>query len=246
MAASLQMYVGRIEKSEERERRFVADVAHELRTPLTGLSNEAQLLEQHLGTMTGTGRRAAELLIADVARLRRLVEELLEISRLEAPPGPTDLVETDLRRLVEALLDERSAEAEIIDGVAQPVVCDRKGIERVVANLIDNATTHAPGASIRIAFDEDGSSIRITVSDDGPGVPDDDLEKLFDRFFKADRARQGGSGLGLAIARRHAERMGGRLSVHRVQPHGLSFELEIPATRRQADRVQLDTPTVIP
>ncbi len=229
MAASLQAQVTELEEAEARERRFVADVSHELRTPLTGLSNEAELLRPHMDELTGVGRRAAELLMADVTRLRRLVEELLEISRLDAGTHERDLETTDVGRLLSALVSERHADARVV-GEAVNVECDRRSVERVVSNLLDNALVHAPGAAVAITYALELGVLSIEVEDDGPGVDPESLPRLFDRFFKADASRQGGSGLGLAIAKRHAARLGGGLTAAARPGGGLVFELRFPVT----------------
>lgn len=228
MAASLEAKVAELERAEERERRFVGDVSHELRTPLTGLWNEVQLLEGELDGISGTGRRAAELLIQDVARLRRLVEELLEVSRLDSDVDRGEMVATDVGQLMAALIRDRLPSAAVGGSIPRALMCDRAGIERVVANLLDNAAVHAPGARVEVGLACDGDQLSITVTDDGPGVHPDQVERLFDRFFKADESRQGGSGLGLAIAGRHAQRMGGSLTAKPVVPHGLRFEFLAP------------------
>lgn len=241
MAESLQRQVEELEDAEARERRFVADVSHELRTPLTGLSNAAQLLEPHVGELGGTGRRAAEILVSDVARLRRLVDELLEISRLDAEAAERDLVPTDIGRLLEALVSERLPDAALVGPSGASPVCDRRGIERVVSNLLDNAAVHAPGATVVVRHRVDGSNLEIEVEDDGPGMPAEMLPHIFDRFFKADPSRQGGSGLGLAIAKRHAVRMGGDLTVRRSSSGGLAFRLGVPVTDSLQDAGSGDT-----
>ena len=107
MAASLESQIVALEEAELRERRFVADVSHELRTPLTGLYNEAQLLQPHLEELPDSARRAAELLVADVGRLRHLVDELLEISRLESGVTESSLAPTDIGRFLSALVAAR-------------------------------------------------------------------------------------------------------------------------------------------
>jgi two-component system sensor histidine kinase MtrB len=231
MASSLELKVGELEEAERRERRFVADVSHELRTPLTGLVNEAELLAAHLEEMPAATRRPAELLVADVGRLRRLVEDLLEISRLDA--GAADAVTsiTDLPRLLAALARDRHPEARLeTAGLSRYIVCDRLGIERVVGNLLDNARVHAPGAAVTIRATLDRDLLAIQVIDNGPGLPDVELERVFDRFTTMDRARAGGSGLGLAIARGHARRMGGDLTARPVSGGGMVFELLMPVT----------------
>ncbi len=231
MAATVEAQIVALEEAEARERRFVADVSHELRTPLTGLSNEAQLLEAGLHTIEGPTRRAAELLIGDVGRLCRLVDELLEISRLESGDASLDLTETDLARFLQAMITARLPGAHLVVSAAGPVLCDRRGLERIVGNLLDNAAAHAPGATVEVAASVTDGMLRLTVSDDGPGIDDESLDRLFDRFFKSDPARQGGSGLGLAIARQHARRLGGDITVaRRPVGSGLRFELAVPVT----------------
>ena len=241
MAESLQIQVSELEEAEARERRFVADVSHELRTPLTGLFNEAQLLEQHLDEMTGTGRRAAELLVVDLSRLRRLVDELLEISRLDASPAEADLVPTDIGRLLDAVVADRFPDADVTGEAPEQIGCDRRGVERVVANLLDNASVHAPGAAVAVRYRYRDGELEIHIEDDGPGVGPDSLPHIFDRFFKADPSRQGGSGLGLAIARRHARRMGGDLTVEARPMRGLVFELRVPVTIPLQTHTAVDT-----
>jgi two-component system, OmpR family, sensor histidine kinase MtrB len=231
MAATLEAQIVALEEAEARERRFVADVSHELRTPLTGLSNEAHLLAAGLHTIEGPTRRAAELLIDDVGRLRRLVDELLEISRLESGDGAVELTETDLARFLQAMVAARLPTARLLVPDSNPVLCDRRGLERIVGNLLDNAAAHAPEATVEVAASVTDGVLRLTVTDDGPGVGEGSLERLFDRFFKADAARQGGSGLGLAIARQHARRLGGDITVTRHPAgSGLSFEVTVPVT----------------
>jgi two-component system sensor histidine kinase MtrB len=231
MAEALEEKVTELEAARERERRFVADVSHELRTPLTSLVTEAELLGPQLAGLEPAARRAGELLVTDVARLRRLVDDLLEISRLEAPAGGERLVETDLRRFVRALVDDRHPAAEwVVHGSSAPVLLDRRGLERVVGNILDNARLHAPGARVWVEATIDGGMLTAQISDDGPGVPAEHLDRLFDRFSTVDEARSGGAGLGLAIARGHARRMGGDLVVRPRTPSGLAFELTVPVT----------------
>ncbi|MDH5373770.1 MAG: ATP-binding protein, partial [Acidimicrobiia bacterium] len=101
---------------------------------------------------------------------------------------------------------------------------------RIVGNLLDNALHHAPGSPVSVTGRVESGTLRIEVADEGPGVPADDLPRLFDRFFKTDSSRQGGTGLGLAIARQHARRLGGDLTAYPGEPTGLIFELRLPVT----------------
>ncbi len=239
MAASLEEKIAALQAAQQREQRFTADVSHELRTPLTALVNEAAMVRDHLDAMPGGDRRLGELLVADTTRLRRLVEDLLEISRLDAgAPVPVADTPVDLARFVAAVAAERHPDADVqVDPVQ--VLVDRTSLERILGNLLDNARAHAPGARTTVtagvtAGSPAGSSSRrltLVVADDGPGAPGADLELLFDRFAKADAARGGGSGLGLAIARQHARRLGGELTARHRRGGGMEFELTVPVTQ---------------
>ncbi len=228
MAASLERQIDALVAAQERERRFVADVSHELRTPITALVNEAAMLKQHLDALPESGRHVGDLLIGDVDRLRRLVEELLEISRLDAGSA-VDVSYVDLEAFLGAVIADRHSGAQLdLSGVDGPIPVDRRALERIVGNLLDNACRHAPGAATVVEVATEGGVLRIEVSDEGPGLPDHELDRLFDRFYKADSSRPGGLGLGLAIARQHARHMGGDLTVRRGAHRGLVFELLLP------------------
>jgi two-component system sensor histidine kinase MtrB len=229
MAASLETKVAELQAAHEREQRFVADVSHELRTPLTALVAEAEMANSFLSTMPESAGRVGELLTTDTARLRRLVEDLLEISRLDAATSAADALDLDVLRFLEAVIADRHPSASLRATSAR-VRCDRRGLERIVGNLLDNAAQHAPGAAVAVEAGVVGSALHVVVADDGPGVPAASLDRLFERFYTTDAARQGGSGLGLAIAREHAQRMGGDLTVRANTPRGLVFDLRVPVT----------------
>ncbi len=233
MAATLETTIAQLRAAEARNRRFVADVAHELRTPLTGVVAEASLIRGALEALPPDARRAAELLVADVARLRSLVEDLLEVSRFDASAEQLETELVDLGPRLDALVAARlpGATLAIPD---EPIVIetDPRRIDRIVGNVLDNARVHAPNAPVSVSLTRDPDSVRVTVVDRGPGagVPGADLEQLFERFAKADPARPGGTGLGLAIARAHAELLGGSLGATHEPGGGLRFELRLPVT----------------
>jgi two-component system sensor histidine kinase MtrB len=231
MATSLEEQIGALVEAHARESRFVADVSHELRTPLTALVNEAAMLQQPLGNLPEAERRIGEMLVADVSRLRSLVEDLLEVSRLEAGSIPVDARDVDVALFLAAVIEDRHPDAklEVPDSIGH-IETDRRSLERVVGNLLDNARDHAPGAPVTVTCREDGGELTVTVVDEGPGVPRSDMPRVFDRFYKADVSRQGGSGLGLAIALEHARRMGGELSAEPAPSGGMIFRLTVPVT----------------
>ncbi|HEX7098566.1 MAG TPA: HAMP domain-containing sensor histidine kinase [Acidimicrobiia bacterium] len=231
MAASLQATIAELDAARARERRFVADVSHELRTPLTGLVNEAQMLSRRLGPgseVTDDVRTLASLLDADVARLRHLVEDLLEISRLDSDREPASTSPTDVTALLAALIAERHPEAVLDSDLTAPVPVDGRALERIVANLLDNARLHAPGAETTVTARRVGDSLEVAVADRGPGVPPEHLERIFERFSTVDSARSSGTGLGLAIVRQHATRIGGHVEAFNREGGGLAVVVRIP------------------
>ena len=232
MAEALEESIGRLEAAQSQNRRFVADVAHELRTPLGALVAEASILREHLGSLPPDSRRAGELLVTDVARLRGLVEDLMELSRFDAAAEQVAFEPVDLVRLVRAIVDARSPTAKFAGpDEAVMVESDSRRLERIVGNLLDNTREHAPDSVVLVEVQAGRDDVIVAVSDDGPGVPGHDLERIFDRFYKADPSRHGGSsGLGLAIASEHALLIGGRLHATNRPEGGLRLELRIPVT----------------
>jgi two-component system sensor histidine kinase MtrB len=230
MAAGLENTIGRLEEARARERRFVADVSHELRTPLTGLVNEAALVKAHLDKMPGEGSRVAELLVGDVDRIRHLVNDLLEISRLDAGVQETHPERIDFREFLAAVIADRLPAARLRGETEEmPVDVDRRRIERIIGNLLDNARVHAGGREVEVSVEQEPGTLVVVVSDRGTGVDPADLDRLFERFAVGDDARSGrGTGLGLAIARQHAVQMGGTLQAANRPEGGLIFELRLP------------------
>jgi signal transduction histidine kinase len=181
-----------LERARDAERRFLADASHELRTPLTALRGNVAHLARH-----GATPALVADLEADAERLAQLADDLLALSREEAAPPPVeDLSLDDLARTVAA---------EGVTVHAEPVVVrgDRAALERALGNLIENARRHGRGVVTVTVAGHDGLA-RLTVEDEGPGIPAEDRERAFERFYGH------GSGLGLAIVRATAERHGGR------------------------------------
>jgi two-component system sensor histidine kinase MtrB len=232
MAQAMDGLVGRLEASQAQNRRFVADVSHELRTPLTALVAEASILREGLAELPPAPRRAGELLVQDVARLRTLVDELMELSRFDANAERLALETVDLRAVVSHSVAARAPSARIFMP-EEPVMVDvePRRVERILANLLDNAREHAPDTPVEVTLDNRPGEIVLAVADHGPGVPPDRLERIFERFFKADTSRAGGSsGLGLAIAKEHATLLGATLLAANGADGGLRVELRWPVT----------------
>lgn len=230
MAATLESTIERLEAAQDQNRRFVADVAHELRTPLTALVAEASIVGAHLDDLPPETRRAAELLVADVRRLRTLVEELMELSRFDAGAERVEVVPVDLRRLVSAVVSARLPSARILPGDEVTIESDPRRLERILGNLLDNAREHGGAADVQVTIVREGERVVVTVADRGPGVPPDRLDRIFERFSKLQPSRSAGSsGLGLAIAAEHAALLGGYLQAEAPAAGGLAMSLVLPA-----------------
>ena len=230
MADSLASTVARLERSESQNRRFVADVSHELRTPLTALVAEASIIEAGLAGLPADARRAGELLVADVRRLRVLVDDLMELSRFDARAERAELQPVDLVATVRSIVNSRLPDA-ALQVPDEPVVVagDVRRLDRIIGNLLDNARSHAPGTDVEVMVTRNTSAATVEVADRGPGVPTDALAHLFERFYKADVSRhEGSSGLGLAIAAEHAALLGGGLAAENRPAGGLAVTLRLP------------------
>ena len=232
MAEALADTIGRLEAAEARNRRFVADVAHELRTPLAALVAEASILREHLHELPVESRRTGELLVADVGRLRTLVDDLMEVSRFDAGAEQIAIEPVDLGGLVRSVAAARLPDASLVLPDAPLIIdTDPRRLERILGNLHDTAREHAPGAPVEVTVAMGADEIALAVADRGPGVPPDRLDGIFERFYKADPSRHGGSsGLGLAIAAEHAALLGGYLMAANRAGGGLRIELRLPVT----------------
>jgi two-component system sensor histidine kinase MtrB len=213
----------------ERERRFVANVSHELRSPLTTVVATAELLEEHHETFPPREARLVTSLATQSRRLTRILLDLLEISSVTAR-APVQRDATDVAALIEAVLTGRNLETGLLLGDRPTVVTDARRIERVMANLIDNATRHGHGVRQILVVAGDGR-VRIHVDDGGPGVNPDEVERLFEPFARGSgvaERRIEGAGLGLAIVREQAEAIDGSVTVSTSPYGGARFTLDLP------------------
>jgi two-component system sensor histidine kinase MtrB len=260
MAAALAAKIEALSRAQERERRFTADVAHELRTPVTALVAEASLLRAELAQIPPAVRRPTELLLADVVRLRHLVDELMEISRLDGEQEAVHKQPVDVAELVAAVVvaggwQERvrvsgpagpakarpskagpskagpSKAGSSMAGPALVVETDPRRLQRVVTNLLANALEHG-APPVEVALRTGSGTVILAVADHGPGIAPEHLPRLFDRFYKVDASRSGpGSGLGLAIARENARLLGGDIEVTSRPGAGTEFRVTLRVTR---------------
>ncbi len=238
MAEALETSIGDLRSLEASHRRFVADVSHELRTPLTALTTAADVLEAHGDGLDDAGSRSARLLVRESHRLAALVEDLMEISRLDAGAAPMSWEPVDVVALVASAVGTRGWGGKVQLGTAGAggvtTVADPRRLDAIVANLVGNALEHGL-PPVRVLVTATADEVVVVVNDAGPGITADHLPRVFDRFYKADPARPGGrgSGLGLAIARENARLHGGDLTVASPPGAGATFTVRLP--RRVAE-----------
>ena len=235
LAASFNTMTEALRTRIERERRFVSAVSHELRSPLTTLAASVEVLRGRRADIPERAQLAVDLISSEVDRFNRLVQDLLEISRLDA--GAIDLPDEEvaigqlLRHAIDGL-DMGTAEVSLDpDAVDAPVRADKRRLERILANLVENAA-HYGGGATRVALERDGPIVRIIVDDAGPGLAEDERERVFEPFHRGQAANArgagSGSGLGLSIVAEHVALHRGRVWAGSSDAGGARFVVELP------------------
>ncbi len=219
----------------DRERRFVADVSHELRTPLTSLKSSIDFLADRSADLPAKFQGPSSLAAEEVRSLQRLVDDLLELSRVEAGGLVAEREEVDLVNFANEVSRRRAPGADVaIIGPGRLVVkTDKMRLERVVGNLLENAIFHGGADGVRIEIGQANGQASIAVSDQGPGIDPEKIPMIFERFWRGDSARQRdgkiGAGLGLSIARENALIIGADIDVQSTPGYGTRFEVRLPS-----------------
>jgi two-component system, OmpR family, sensor histidine kinase MtrB len=239
MADSLQQQIQKLASVSKMQQRFVSDVSHELRTPLTTIKLAGDLIFDARKTLDPSLRRSAELLHGQIERFEYLLNDLLEISRYDAGAVRAELEIHDLNQVVamavasiEPLAKSKDSRIEIKLPPGEVLAeIDSRRIERLLRNLLANALEHGEGKPVRVAVGSNESAVAVSVTDHGVGMTKAELERVFDRFWRADPARKrtsGGTGLGLAISLEDTMLHGGSLDVWARPGQGASFRLTLP------------------
>jgi len=227
-------------RNEERRKEFVANVSHELRTPLTNVRGYAETLRDGSGEIpVDTANSFLDTIINETDRMTNIVQDLLTLSRLDAGNAELNLTRFSFREAIESvyrsnILTAGSRQHELVCdlGDLPLIVGDRSRLEQVMINIISNAIKYTPdGGHIRITAGAVGDSVWMEVADDGIGIPEKDRERVFDRFYRVDKARSresGGTGLGLSIAREIVNRHHGKLFLVDRPGPGTTVRLELP------------------
>ena len=237
IAAAFNETAGDLQERVARDARFASDVSHELRSPVTTMAVAMEVLVRRRDEASPAARHAIDLLDADLRRFRRLVGDLLEISRVDQGAFRLSAERLDLAELARYVVARSSAGDRAVPVEAPrpvPVLGDRRRLEQVVSNLVDNAEGHGRGL-VRVAVCQADRVARLEVDDAGPGVPVEDRERIFERFARvSDRDRRiedTGSGLGLALVAQHVRLHSGRVWVTDRPGGGARFVVELGASR---------------
>jgi signal transduction histidine kinase len=234
LSDSFNHMLDRLEGAFARQRAFVSDASHELRSPLTAIRGQIEVLAREPEPDAADVRRVEAATLAELARVERMVDDLLALARLDEGAGPTrhDL---DATAFLREAVATAPGEAEIGDLAQGRIDADPEMVSRVVRNLLENARRHAgPDGTVRVSSVAVGNRLRVEVDDDGPGIAPAERERVFDRFHRSDTARTragGGSGLGLAIARGIVEAHGGTIRAEESPLGGARVRFELPGLR---------------
>jgi len=233
--------ISELRRLERVRQDFVANVSHEFRTPLTAIQGFAETLLGGALEDPANRRRFVEIIRDHAARLARLTEDLLELSRIEAGELKLEFQPVSARQLVESCAETvgmKAAAKQLALNLVVPAGLpamrgDANRLQQVLQNLLDNAVQYTPsGGRIEVSAAGAGGQIVITVADTGIGIPQAEQSRIFERFYRVDAARSreaGGTGLGLSIARHIVEAHGGRIWVESAVGEGSRFHFSIPA-----------------
>jgi two-component system, OmpR family, sensor kinase len=234
MLARIEASVREREASQELTRRFFADASHELRTPLASLRANAELYTQGVLTERAQVDEAMRRIVLESQRMSVLVDDMLRLARLDQHPGqdaePVDVTELVTQCVEQAKVTDpnRTWTAVIDDGLE--ATGDEELLRRAISNLLSNVRTHTPdGTTATIMAARVNGSVTVDVTDDGPGVPQDQLPRIFDRFYRAAPSPRPGAGLGLAIVAAIAAAHEGTAQAEPATPHGLRVTVTLPA-----------------
>ncbi len=234
--------VTELRRLESVRRDFVANASHELQTPLTAIRGFAETLVANELSREEV-RAQLSVILRNSERLENLIRDMRELSRVESRRVPLQPGEVDVVKLTRALLadmeprlKERSLEASVSDRGAVPAWADRRAVDQVLSNLLDNALKYTdPGGRITVGIEAQPEVVRVSVSDSGIGISAEHRPRIFERFYRVDTARSralGGTGLGLSIVRHLVQAMDGEVYVESEPGRGSAFHFTLPRADR--------------
>lgn len=240
MAAELERRAGERERLDRMKDEFVLTTSHELRSPLTSVQGFAELLMLERENLTPKQAETVEIILDNTRHLVRLLNDLLDLARSDAGRLAIKPVDTEVAPLVDDAVRTMRSQTEArrqtltheVEPGLPPICVDRDRIRQVLVNLLTNAHEYCPeGASIHVTAALRDAEIQLVVSDDGPGMPEDQLEHIFERFTRGDAGltqHVGGTGLGLAISKSLVELHGGSIEAAAAPGQGSRFSVRLP------------------
>ena len=245
LAASFNRMADHVQQGQQAQRDFIANVSHDLKTPLTSIQGYSQALLDGTASTSQRQQQAALVISQEAQRLSNLVEEVIDLARLDSGQLTLHLQPANLNDVVADIVEAFSARSDAAhvhlmwSPAPAPVLVTVDGdrVRRAVSNLVDNALKHTPqGATVTLAVElaaahnGEGALAQVSVTDSGPGIAPEEQHRIFERFYRIDRARsgRGGSGLGLAIVKEIVEAHGGSVGVESMVGNGSRFWFTLP------------------
>ena len=230
-----------LRRADQIRRDFVANVSHELRTPLTAIRGYVEALLDDVSDVENT-RKFLEIIARQSTRMERLVKDLLRLARLDARQESLEIAPCDMRQIFGGVVSDLTPSIESrrqrvtidVPPASAQVLADPAKLHDIVRNLVENAVNYSSeGSDVRLSARREDGAVHITVADSGPGIPPEDLTRVFERFYRVDksRARPGGTGLGLAIVKHLVELHGGTVQAINRREGGAAFTVSLPAER---------------
>lgn len=233
LAGSFDRMLERLERAFEAEERFTADASHELRTPVTVILSACEYAEKYDETPEER-RETIETIQRQGKKMAALISQLLQMTRMDQETELAQFRKTDLSELVRTLCSEQGEREEtLILDIPEHITAQANEalLSRLFQNLLDNAFKYGrPGGRVWVTLRREAGEIRLTVRDEGPGIPEDERDKIWQRFYQIDPARSSdrGAGLGLAMVQQIAEVHGGRMTLESLTGAGSAFTLHLP------------------
>jgi len=253
-----QVEVDKMHELDQMKSRFFANISHEFRTPLTLIQGPVNDLLKRRESVIQADRKLLSIIKRNAGRLQQLISQLLDLSRLETGKLKLEVTEGDLTGLIRSIVLSFLSLAESkkinysyeLDESSLPLLFDRDKIEKILTNLVSNALKFTPeGGSVRVTlkYIQDGgpapgSSAEIRVKDTGPGIPDEQMDKIFDRFYQvsgSDSHVHEGTGIGLALVKELVELYRGEILVESAPGKGSTFIVDLPVSREQFEEAEL-------
>lgn len=244
LAQTFNEMAAQVLATQQSQRDFIANISHELKTPLTSIQGFAQAIMDGTAQTAGEHREASQIIYNEAARMHRMVLDLLDLARLDAGTLEFERAPLDVQTLLRGIITKlgpQASQAQVklhLQADELPtLIGDGDRMAQVFTNLVDNAIQHTPaGGSVQVSSRQHNGNIYISIADTGVGIPHQELERIFERFYQVDKSRPGGgrhgSGLGLTIAHEIVLAHGGSISVESVPGQGSIFVVKLPLARR--------------